>query len=122
MAEGNVARAVVRDRLPALCVTRMAGAAGVASGCGLARAARLFTAVWAMTEAIVRELEAQKTQKEMLSVLLFAEDIEELSAVCCCGAGRVVCVTACSRGGESWAAERVCRDAAHVRTMECVWD
>ena len=91
------------------------------AGCGLELAARLLTMVWAVSAAFTCELEAQKMQKVMMLLLLGAEDIEELTAVCCCGAGRAARVTARSRDGQSWAAERVCRDAARARTMECVW-
>ena len=54
----------------------MGGGAGAASGRGLARAARLFTAAWAMAEAMICELEAQETQKKMLMMLLYAEGSE----------------------------------------------
>ena len=86
------------------------------------RCGGLLTMAWAVSVAFTCELEEQKMQKVMMLLLLGAEDINELTAVCCCGAGRAVCVTARSRDGQSWAAERVCRDAARARTMECVWD
>ena len=79
---------------------------------------------WAVSAAFTCELEAQKMQKVMMLLLLGAEDIEELTAVCYYGAGRAARVTARSRDGQSWAAERVCWDAARVRTLECfgfVW-
>ena len=73
--------------------------AGAVAGCGLACAARLPTAAWAVTEAIILELEAQETQKEMLMVLLYAEGSEELIFGCWCGAGRVARAAARVGGG-----------------------
>ena len=63
----------------------MGGGAGAVAGCRLARAARLFTTAWAMTEAIICELEAQETQKKLLLLLLFAEGTTELRCGCWCG-------------------------------------
>ena len=62
VAVGNMmARAELCVTVAVSCVTRTAGGAGAVVGCGLARVARLLTAAWAMTEAIIRELEAQET-------------------------------------------------------------